>query len=690
MKDFLHAIFRSYAEIFFLQGGVVGAGLCVVSLFNPNVGLAGLISVLAAYGFARLIRMHRTFLESGYYTFNPLLVGLSLGYLYKLTPVTVFFIVAAGVLTIFVTIILANIFALYFKVPILSLPFVVVSTITYLASLKYSNLVTAGQNMPGWLNDSLGMPLWLAAFFKALGAMFFTPSAIVGLAFALILLLRSRILFLMGVVGFYAGTSMRQLMLGSPSQAYGEILNFNFILIGMAVGGVFLVPSLRSYLIAIIAVLISTLILDASIGFWARLGIPAFTLPFNLAALSTLYVLGLVGDPAVAQRIGRTPEETLGNHLAGRLRFPGTQRTLALPFSGRWTVWQGFDGEWTHKGPWKYACDFVITDTEGSTHRGEGEFLNDYYCFKKPVLSPVKGRVVEVTNDLPDNPVGEPDKVNNWGNCVLIEDPRGFHVALAHFEEGSIQVKKGDWVERGAPLGRCGNSGYSPQPHIHIHAQLTDKLGDPSAPFSWVNYAQDGEFHSNDMPEKDSVVEPLPPNRRFESLLNLSLDEEYTYLVTRDGAAREDLKLVVKMGLDGVFYLDSGRGTLSFGRHEGTFYFYQCNGPDERLVNFFLASPRIPAAPRAGLTWHDYVPPGLVGGGWRGLLVSVASSVYPKLAEVRVTQRFVTEQRLETTVESPALGVKKSGFAEFDHEKGFKRVAFDGWEFTRVDGERDD
>ncbi len=666
----------------------MGAGLCVVSVFNPNVGLAGLISVLAAYGSARLIRMHKAFLESGYYTFNPLLVGLSLGYIYKLTPVTIFFVVAAGILTIMVTIILANIFALYLKIPILSLPFVIVSTITYLASLKYSNLVSVGQSMPAWLNDPLGMPLWLAAFFKALGAMFFTPSVIVGLAFSLILLLRSRILFLMGVVGFYVGTTMRQLMLGSMTQAYGEILNFNFILIGMAVGGVFLVPSLRSYLIAIIAVLVSTLVLDAIIGFWSFYGIPAFTLPFNVAALGTLYVLGLVGDPAVAHRIGKTPEETLGNHLANKLRFPGSARTMMLPFSGKWSVWQAFDGKWTHKGPWKHAYDFVITDPDGKTHQDSGDFLNDYYCFKKPVLSPVKGRVVDLTDDLPDNKVGEPDKVNNWGNFVLIEDPRGFHVELSHFQEGSIKVKKGDWVERGAPLGNCGNSGYSPQPHIHVHVQLTDKLGDPSVPFSWVNYMAAGVFHANDTPDEDQLVEPLVPNKRFENLMNLALDEEYTYRVRCRGIEQEPLQVVVKMGLDGVFHLDSGRGTLTFGKHEGTFYYYQYGGADVRLIQFLLAAPRIPLAPRSGLVWKDFVPPGLMGGGWRGLFVSVASSIYPKLAEVNVTQRFVTELRLETTIESVALGVSKTGSVEFDHEKSFRKIEFDGWEFIRVEKEK--
>ena len=489
----------------------------------------------------------------------------------------------------------------------------------------------------------------------------------------------------MGLLGYFVGTGSRLLLLGSPAQAYHEVLNFNFILIGMAVGGVFLVPSLRSYLLATIAVLLSSVVLDAVTGFLSYHAIPAFTLPFNIVTIGMIYLLGLVGDPAVAHRIGRSPEETLGNHLANQLRFPGSNITLAPPFSGKWTVWQAFNGDWTHKGPWQYAYDFVITDADGRTHAGDGDVLNDYYCFRKPVLSPVKGRVVSVTDDLLDNPVGHPDKVNNWGNCVMIEDPRGYHVELSHFQNGSLKVKAGDWVERGAPLGLCGNSGYSPQPHIHVHVQGTDKSGAPSIPFSWVNYLEDGQFHSNDLPAKDAVIEPVVPDKRFENLLNLALDDVFRYRVTQDGQPREELRLTVRMGLDGGFHLDSGHGTLSFGRHEGTFYFYQVTGTDSRLPLLMLATPRIPLAPRRGLSWRDHVSPELVGGGWRSLLVSVAASVWPPLAEVRVTQRFAAERRVETSIESPSLGVSMKGYAEFDHEKGFMRFGLNGWDFTRLE-----
>ena len=685
--ELAHALFRSYAEIFFLHGGLAGAALCAVTLLSPHVGLAGLLAVLAAYAFARLIRMDRTFLESGYYTYNPLLVGLSLGHLFQLTPLTSFFVIAAGILTLLVTIALAQVFMAYLRLPILSLPFVVVSSMAYMASLRYSNLLHNGAPLPPLLADTFGLPGWAAGFFRAWGALLFSPSVLVGGLLSLIVLGRSRILFLLGVMGYLVGATMRRFMLGSPSQAYQDLLNFNFILIAMAVGGVFMVPSVRSYLIAAIAVAISTLVMDAITGFWSYSGIPAFTLPFNLVCLGVIYVLGLVGDPHIARRIGRTPEETLDDYLATLLRYPGSERTLLPPFAGKWTVWQGFDGQWTHKGAWRCAYDFVITDDEGRTHANGGEKPEDFHCFNKPVLAPVRGRVVQVVGDLPDNPVGQPDKVNNWGNLVVIQDPRGFHVALSHFAQNSLRVKAGDWVERGAVIGRCGNSGYSPQPHIHVQAQLADTPGAASVPFSFVSYVEDGVYHANDLPREGRPVEPLYANKRLESLTNFALDEEYRYQVRRGARDLGELLLRVKMALDGTFYFDSGRGALFFGKHEGTLYFYRATGDDPRLLPLMLALPRLPLAHREKLAWHDHVPVGLLVSGWRGVLVGVASSFWPRLAEVRVTQRFAGESVVETEVESPLLGVRQTGTVTFNHQKGFCQVTLGDWQLSRKDYE---
>ena len=685
MKELSHAVFRSYAEVFFLQGGLVGAALFGITLLNPRLGIAGIIAVLSAYAFARFIGLGRVFLESGFYTCNPLLVGLSIGHLFQLTPLAIFFCIAAGVLTLLVTVTLANIFSVYFRLPLLSLPFVVVSSLAYMASLRYANLLIAGSHSPAFLNEDFGLPVWLAGFFKAFGSLLFTPSVVVGGALAALILARSRILFLLAALGYAVGATVRYGMLGSPAKAFTDPLNFNFLLIAMALGGVFLIPSIRSYGIAAVAVALSTIVMDAIAGFWSYYGIPAFTLPFAVVTLGVIYVLGLVGNPLVAQRIGKTPEETLETHLANRLRYPGTERTLLPPFAGKWTVWQGFDGGWTHKGAWRYAYDFVLTGDDGKTHTNDGTKLEDYLCFNKPVLAPVRGRIAHLVDDLPDSSINQPDKLNNWGNLVVIADPRGFCVELSHFACKSLRVKVGDWVERGTVLGLCGNSGYSPQPHIHVQAQIQETPGVATVPFSFVSYLADGSFHANDLPKEKQLIEPLYANKRLEAATNFVLDEEYRYSVRRADRDHDELKLKVRMGLDGTFYFDSGRATLAFGRHEGTFYSYRYEGHDPRLLAMFLALPRLPLGTRDGIRWHDHVPVGAIASGLRGALVGVASSFWPKLAEVRVTQTCVGENRVETVIESTALRLRKTGSVLFDRNKGIAALTFDGWELRRKD-----
>ena len=687
MKAHLKALFCSYANVFFLADVAPGAVIFAATLVHPEVALAGVIAIAAAYGFARLVRMEKPFLESGYFTYNPLLVGLSLGYLFKLTALTVFFIASAGVLTFLATVFMANVFQTYLRLPILSLPFVVVSSIAYLASVRYSGLFLRLHAEGGVLTGDFGLPFWLAGFFKAFGAVLFMPCVAVGVALSLVVVRHSRILFFLALLGYYVGAVIRTLMVGSAAQGFVDVNNFNFIFIAMALGGVFLIPSLTSYLFAVIAVAVSTVVMDATTGFWYYYGIPAFTLPFNVVTLGMVYVLGLVRHPLVPVSVGQTPEETLENHLANRLRYPGQERTLFLPFAGKWTVWQGWDGAWTHKGLWRYAYDFVIADEDGKTHRGEGSRFEDYHAWNKPVLSPVRGRIAQTVDDLPDSPIGGADETNNWGNVVVIEESRGFFVELSHFAEKTIRVKKGDWVERGAVLGLCGNSGYSPQPHIHVQVQATGEIGAASLPFSFVSYSDGGEFQSNNLPKELRAVEPLYRDKRLDNIMNSTLDDELRYQVIRSGKEVGELAIKVKMATDGTFYFESARGQLYFGKHEGTFYFYRVTGNDPWLRLLFLALPRLPLAYREKLTWHDYVPVGLVISGVRGAVVGFLSSICPRLATVKVTQTFASESRIVTTFAAGVFRQRRSAAVELDRQKGFASVTVDDVTLRRMSHE---
>jgi murein DD-endopeptidase MepM/ murein hydrolase activator NlpD len=69
-----------------------------------------------------------------------------------------------------------------------------------------------------------------------------------------------------------------------------------------------------------------------------------------------------------------------------------------------------------------------------------------------------------------------PDDIRSFvGNHVIIHGD-GFYVFLAHMQSRSLQVKEGDRVEVGQPVGRVGNLGFTLESHLHF--QLFDQIDD--------------------------------------------------------------------------------------------------------------------------------------------------------------------------------------------------------------------
>ena len=114
----------------------------------------------------------------------------------------------------------------------------------------------------------------------------------------------------------------------------------------------------------------------------------------------------------------------------------------------------------------RWAYDLAVDPTFHGSER-----LEDYGCWGVTVLAPAAGRVVRAHDGEPDEVPGRiSDNVEApSGNHVVIRLATGTHLEIAHLQRGSVAVKEGDDVEEGRPLGRCGNSGNTSEPHIHIH-----------------------------------------------------------------------------------------------------------------------------------------------------------------------------------------------------------------------------
>jgi len=635
LKNFWESLAKAYSGLLFLPSVRAGLALLILTFIDPNIGLSGFLAVVSAYLVAKFLGFSKTFLSLDYYIYNPLLVGLGIGFLFKLSLLSATFIVVLSAFTFLLTYSLSNVFGYYLGLPVLSIPFVLVSIVAYLASYRYSKLFVYYLYPHDYQRILSELPVWIKGFLSSLGAIIFYPTPLVGLLIFLIILRWSRIAALLALLGYYAGSLFLGSMSGNFYAAFSDVSAFNYILIAVALGGVFLIPSGKSYLIALLGVLISVPIVEAAKVLFQYYGIPIFAIPFNTVVLIFLYTLTLLGYKYRTLYYRGTPERTLDFFLTFQRRFPLLGREVGLPFSGRWTVWQSFNGKWTHKGPWRYALDFVITDEEGKTYRGDGYYLTDYYAFRKPVLSPVSGTVVEVVDGFPDNPPGHADKENNWGNYVIIQDHRGFYVLLCHFAQNSIKVKKGDRVERGTLLGLCGNSGYSPQPHIHMHVQMLPYAGAPTVPFVVDAYVEGNNgrelFHDYTVPKEGQRVEAFYADRILKEKMNLLIDEVYTFEVESNGkTSRVDLK--VQMAPDGTFYLTDGKGKLYFGQKWGVFYVYNLEGESEVLRTLFVLLSKIPLNLGRKLVWKDNLPVEILTNGWLKALVRFIASFNHRIA----------------------------------------------------------
>ena len=398
----LHNLLKPYSALLFLDSKIAGLVLVIITFINPSVGIGGIVAIFSTVAFAQIIGFEKGYLSQGFYIYNSLLVGMGIGYIFLPSLMSISLICIASIFTFMLSFMLNRIFGTY-KIPILSLPFAIVTMFVYLASLKYSALLSTLVH-----NDILydiSLPAEISGFLHSFGTIFFLPNSLAGALIFSLVFFFSRIIATMAVVGFYFGVLIHSYLTGSYTQALNDLYAFNYILVAMALCGVFLLPSVKNFFLALVGVAVSVVLTDAIGVLFNYYAIPVFTLPFNITVISFIFLLGVIGYKEFNYNIKETPEKSFSTYLSSIFRFGKVPIKISLPFSGEWSVYQGFNGEWTHKDRFKYAYDFTKT-RDGKTHAKSGDFLEDYYSFKESILSPVSGYVVDYRHNLADNQIG--------------------------------------------------------------------------------------------------------------------------------------------------------------------------------------------------------------------------------------------------------------------------------------------
>lgn len=190
-----------------------------------------------------------------------------------------------------------------------------------------------------------------------------------------------------------------------------------------------------------------------------------------------------------------------------------TKTPLRLPFDGDWLVfWGGRTVEENYHAvtvDQRFAYDIVMA-RGGASHPAGAKSNADYYCWNAPIVAPAAGVVTESVDGIEDNVPGTMNAAAPAGNHVVIDHGNGEYSLLAHFRRGTVAVHAGDRVKAGDLLGRCGNSGNSSEPHLHVHLQNGPKFGAGAEglPMQFRNYCADGKPVAAGEPRKGQTIGP--------------------------------------------------------------------------------------------------------------------------------------------------------------------------------------
>ena len=625
---------NSYSQIFFSNNRWFGLALVIISFFSPTAGLVGFSSVFFTNFIALIIGIDKGKIRAGFYGFNSLLIGLGIGSYYQLDFPLVLIAIFAAILTLFITLLIEGWFAKY-GLPFLSFSFLLGIWIVTLATRHYHNLQISEQGVYVYNEivntggtDLLNLHLWFSklpwaysflVYFKSLGAIFFQYDLYAGLAISIILFFQSRISWMLSLVGFFSAWYYYQIIGADLNDLdYGNI-GFNFILTAIAIGGLFVVPSWYSFVSVVLMVPLIAFLISGSSVLFSQFGLSVYALPFNLVTILYLYVLKSRNRnferPQLVLSQLFSPEKHVYSTMNYKQRFMQDRYvSLSLPFYGSWKINQAFDDEYTHKGDWKYAWDFVISH-EGKEYQNNGTTLTDFFCYNKPILMPADGFVEIIIDGIPDNELGEINLEQNWGNTIVIRHTNLLFTQISHIKAGTFQVYVGQYVRKGEVLGYVGNSGRSPYPHLHFQVQGTPFVGSKTIKYPFGIYLLgegNKEFRKNEFPKKNEVVENLKIERNLKETFSFIPGKQLKFRVSGDKLLKDEIvHWEVKINYFNETYLEcQNTGAVAyFVALDNQLYFTSFFGTKKSaLYYFYLGAYRIVFGQISGFEVSDNFP----------------------------------------------------------------------------------
>ncbi len=631
---FAKGFINSYSQLFFADNKAFAWLLLLSSFVNPSTGLCGIIAILVSFLMAWLIGLNRTLISYGVYTYNALMLGLVLGSQYNITPTLLVMLFTGSILSVFLVVWLNTLLAKY-KLPSLSLSFlltywIIVLCIRNLNGIEASEVGifrynewyrVGGQDLVDFMLEleNISWPAFIQSYLKSLSAIFFQYNILAGIIILVGLIIWSRIGFVLSLLGFAVGYIFCSTFSGDFSDLTYSYIGFNFMLSAVAIGGFYTIPSRSSFLLTIVTMPIIVVLINAFNGLLGVYQLPLYSLPF---VVTVLLVILLLQQRTQAKHLALvtyqyfSPEKNLYQHHSSLSRFKNKPLFhIQLPFFGEWFVSQGYNGSVTHREDWKEALDFVVADELNHTFKLPGKQLTDFYCYNLPVLAPADGYVAEILEGIDDNEIDDVNLGHNWGNTVVIKHGEGLYTKLSHLKKQSITLKVNDYVKQGQVIGTCGNSGRSPEPHLHFQIQASPFVGAKTLAYPLAYYvSRNGTsytFHAYETPKEGSRIHNPVKTSLLMQALHFVPGQKIKWQVETTGQETEEVEWECMVNAWNQTYLYcSHTKAIAYYVNDGTlFYFTDFIGDKQSLLfEFYLAAQKIALGYYEKMKIYDTIP----------------------------------------------------------------------------------
>lgn len=634
----LGAICRAYAAIIFSSCPWAGAFILAATFLSPWHGLTGVCGAVIAMTTARVAGFDRSAFADGRLLYNSAMASLVLACWFPPgampAPAFALLLVLVSIAALGLTLILNNIAVIVAGTSAMSLPFWVAATALhwFLAQKGFAWGAAVRPDFAGW-------PEAVRIWFQSVGVISFTSHEAAGLMVTLAILWTSRLHLLHAVAGFATAWSVLS-TIGFPLEDCAWVY-LSCMFTAVALGGVFYVPSRSAFLLAMAGAALCAFVGMALLRVLQLFDAPLLTLPFNLTTLGIVAAMRWrprFDTPRPVVIPARNPETACRATQLYDARLPDPLLpAIAAPFDGEWVITQGFDGGLTHAGPWRHALDFEIADSHGRPARPESANLVDFPSFGAPVLSPVTGRIVRVVSDVSDNPVGDTNLSENWGNTIVIEVTPDLFVQLSHFRQRSVSVREGERVRQGQLLGYLGNSGRSPVPHLHLQVQRHPEIGSATIPFRLRGYRTRNHgggwtFHFRGLPPEGSSLAGCRPARWIEedipAFFAVGSVRSYRVFSAR-GESREQVRF--SMAADGSLLLESGGSKLRMIVADHCLIPSERAGRSSRVLGALWLAGRIPLIGMPEVEWTESADPTFGLGPFQRVVGDCVAPFLPKV-----------------------------------------------------------